>query len=89
MRRSKPEISGNDIADEIEAEMERTLPSVKKHFAIRLGDEARGLLALLVDHFDPAARAAGRRATQTEVVERAIRCLAEREKISRKNSRIA
>ncbi len=52
---------------------------VKHQFNIRITGEARELLELLIEHF--TSPETGRKATQGEVFERAIRILAEREQI--------
>lgn len=53
----------------------------KTQINIRVSETARALIVRLVEHFSRAQAEGGRSATQAEVVERAVRLLAKREKI--------
>jgi UTP:GlnB (protein PII) uridylyltransferase len=57
----------------------------KEQINVRISETGRALLAALVEHFSNKQADAGRRATQAEVVERAMRLLAAREKILMKS----
>jgi hypothetical protein len=59
----------------------------KTQINIRISAEGLELLGSLIRHFDARHAEAGRHATQAEVIERALRCLAEREKLLKKSAR--
>ena len=57
------------------------MPVAKKQIAIRISREAHSLMLSLVRSFNAEASQRGQKATQTEVLERAIRCLADQERV--------
>ncbi len=58
------------------------MPKIRNQLNVRLSDEGREVLESLVAHFTRVTET-GRPATQGAVVERALRALAAREKLSR------
>lgn len=56
----------------------------KVQLNVRLTEDAHALLEALTEHYTQRQAETGRKTTRAEVVERAIRSLASREKISKK-----